>query len=134
MARKLITPLLFTFVLAAFLVFGGATNTRADSITRQELSNFDHFLNNHSKIARDLRSNPNLVNDPRYLRDHPDLREFLSNHHGVRDELRTNPGRFLARGGWYQGPSSYGRYGRGGWNQYDAWSEGHRYSSPRGPH
>ena len=126
MARKLITTLLSTLVLAAFLVFGGATNSRADGITRQELSNFDHFLNNHDKIARDLRSNPNLVNDPAYLRRHPDLKDFLSSHHGVRDELRTNPGRFLARGGWYEGTSRYGRNGRGGWNQYDAWRERNR--------
>ena len=136
MKSKFIMPFsLFSAVaLTALLVFGAVTNARADSISRQELSNFDRFLSNHERIARDLRSNPNLVNDPAYIRSHPDLKEFLSNHHGVRDELRQNPGRFLARGGWYQGPNRYGyegpnRYGRdwrGGWNEHDAWRERHR--------
>lgn len=134
MARRFIALLLSTFVLAALLVFGGATNSRAEGITRQEVSNFDHFLNNHDKIAQDLRRNPNLVNDPAYLRSHPDLKDFLRDHHGVRDELRQNPGRFLARGGWYGYGGRYEPNRREGWNEHDAWREGHRYSSPRGPH
>jgi len=139
MKRRFIMPfsLFSAAALTALLVFGAVTNARADSISRQELSNFDHFLNNHDKIARDLRSNPNLVNDPAYIRSHPDLKEFLSNHHGVRDELRQNPGRFLAREGWYEGPNrssrdwrggatEYGRDWRAGWNEHDAWRERHR--------
>jgi len=133
MKSEFITPfsLFSTVALTALLVFGTATNARADSISRQELSNFDHFLNNHERIARDLRSNPNLVNDPAYIRSHPDLKEFLRTHHGVRDELRQNPGRFLAREGWYGAPNRYGYEGpnrdwRGGWNERDAWRERHR--------
>jgi hypothetical protein len=140
MASKSIIPLsMFSSVaLVALLVFGGVTNSRADSITRQELNNFDQFLDNHNKIAQDLRRNPNLVNDPAYIRSHPDLKEFLNNHHGVRDELRNNPRRFLAREGWYapgrgyENSRGYQSNGREGWREHDAWREGHGSYSRRG--
>lgn len=127
MARKFIALFssLSTVALTALLVFGTTTVSRADSITQQEQANFDHFLNNHPGVAKDLRRNPNLVNDSAYLHNHPDLREFLNTHHGVRDELRANPARFLARGGWY---GHGGRYEQGkpeGWREHEAWKERH---------
>ncbi len=53
-------------------------------ITRTELTNFDRFLDSHPGIARDLRQNPALVNDPNYLAQHPELAQFLQRHPGVR--------------------------------------------------
>jgi len=65
--------------------------------TRTELASFDRFLDSHPRIARDLRQNPALVNDPNYLAQHPELAEFLQRHPGVREELRENPRAFLRR-------------------------------------
>jgi len=97
-------------ILAAILAIGMASLARAqqtlpagshpqgdNDITRGELRNFDVFLDNHSGIAKDLRSNPRLVNDPHYLSEHPELQEFLDNHPRVKEELKENPKRFLAR-------------------------------------
>ena len=48
---------------------------------------FREFLENHPQIRRELESNPNLANDPAYLRDHPQFKEFFKNHDEVRGEL-----------------------------------------------
>ena len=83
--------------LAAFLtqpVFAGQQNR---DITRQELNNFDNFLDTHPAIEKDLKSNPALVKDSAYLSAHPELREFLANHPGVREEIRENPNGFMKR-------------------------------------
>jgi phage-related protein len=66
-------------------------------ITRQELLNFDRFLDSHAAIEQDLKKNPGLVNDPAYLSSHPELKEFLSTHPGIREEIHENPRTFMNR-------------------------------------
>ena len=51
---------------------------------------FYDFLGNHPKIRHELEANPNLVNDPGYLHDHPQFREFFRNHDEVQRELARN--------------------------------------------
>jgi hypothetical protein len=86
--------LLFLAALLTQPVFAGRQNR---DITRQELNNFDNFLDTHPAIAKDLRSNPALVKDSAYLSAHPELKEFLNNHPGVREEIRENPNGFMKR-------------------------------------
>jgi len=69
----------------------------AQDITRQELLNFDRFLDSHPAIAKELQNNPSLANDSAYVSNHPELKEFLASHPGVREELRENPRRFINR-------------------------------------
>ncbi len=94
-------------VLTSVLLLGTASLASAlnpptppakdNDITRRELRNFDGFLDSHPSIAKDLRSNPNLINDSNYLSQHPELQEFLNNHPGAREELKENPRAFLNR-------------------------------------
>jgi len=56
---------------------------------------FDRFLNDHPRVAQDLRRNPSLVDNGDYLESHKELREFLRDHPGIREELRVNPRAFL---------------------------------------
>jgi phage-related protein len=86
--------LLFLAALLAQPVFAGQQNR---DITRQELNNFDNFLDRHPAIDKDLKGNPALVKDPAYLSAHPELKEFLANHPGVREEIRENPKGFMNR-------------------------------------
>src|ERR1700759_4252533 len=58
---------------------------------RQALINFDHFLDGHRTEAEQIRKNPSLVNDPQYLKDHPDVADYLKDHQEARAELRNNP-------------------------------------------
>ncbi len=64
-------------------------------VTRGELASLDRFLDDHRKIARDLRREPLLVKNGEYLEHHEELREFLRNHPAVREELGENPSAFM---------------------------------------
>src|SRR5207244_2951953 len=86
--------LLFLAALLTQPVFAGQ---RDPDITRQELNNFDNFLDTHPAINNDLKSNPALVKDSAYLSAHPELKQFLENHPGVREEIRENPDGFMKR-------------------------------------
>jgi len=63
--------------------------------TRRELSNLDQFLDTHPAIAEQLRKNPSLVNDKKFVANHPELKEFLQSHGGVAQELSQNPDAFM---------------------------------------
>jgi phage-related protein len=78
-------------------VTGWAQRNPNPDINRTELRNFDTFLDSHPQIRRELTKNPSLVNNPKYLKDHPELDAFLKSHGGVREELRENPSIFMHR-------------------------------------
>ncbi|MGE5305758.1 MAG: hypothetical protein ACM3TN_20800 [Alphaproteobacteria bacterium] len=83
---------LFTLALTlAALTLGTANISWADSLN-EEMRDFNHFLNQHPRIAADLQSNPSLANNSGYLHNHDNLRDFLHNHPRVRRQLATNPG------------------------------------------
>jgi len=85
---------LFLAILLVQPAFAAQKNT---DINRQELKNFDRFLDAHPAIEKDLQKNPALVQDSAYLAAHPQLKEFLENHPGVREEIRENPNAFMNR-------------------------------------
>jgi phage-related protein len=68
-----------------------------NDVTRGELSNMDRFLDGHPEIAEQLRQNPSLVNDKKFVEGHPALQQFLAQHPGVREEMKENPSPFMAR-------------------------------------
>jgi hypothetical protein len=57
----------------------------------REIASFERFLDDHPRVAQDLRRNPSLANNGDYLEDHKELREFLRDHPAIREELRVNP-------------------------------------------
>ncbi|HEY3129818.1 MAG: hypothetical protein DMG84_15635 [Acidobacteria bacterium] len=65
--------------------------------TRAELGSFDQFLDSHPAVAKDLKQNPNLINNPQYLSKHPGLKDYLQDHPRVREEVKENPGAFMSR-------------------------------------
>jgi hypothetical protein len=74
-----------------------ATAAGDRDINRTELNNFDRYLDDHPEVARELRNNPNLINNPNWLAQHPSTQEFLRNHPGVNEEIRENPTQFVNR-------------------------------------
>lgn len=70
-------------------------------MTRGELANVDRFLDSHPEIAEQVRKNPSLLNDGRFVDGHPALQQFLTAHPGVREELRENPNAFMSAEGRY---------------------------------
>jgi len=70
---------------------------RDRDINRQELGNMDRFMDSHPEIAEQLRKDPSLVNNKRFVASHPALQEFLAQHPGVREEYKENPNAFMNR-------------------------------------
>jgi hypothetical protein len=70
-------------------------SSRDRDVTRQELSNFDRFLDNHREIAERLRKDPSLVDNRDFVKDHPELQTYLQDHPGVREEIKENPNSFM---------------------------------------
>lgn len=91
------------FMLTMAVPFANAQAWGVDhDTTVGELASFDNFLDHHPRIQGELSRDPGLVRDPRYLRDHPELREYLSRHPNVREELRENPRAFMRGERWYE--------------------------------
>jgi len=65
------------------------------SARQWELRSTDQFLDGHPEIAEQLKKNPALVNDPRFVQNHPDLQQYLQQHPGVREEFTENPNAFM---------------------------------------
>jgi hypothetical protein len=85
---------ILSVLTALSLIAGTATVSRADSLNEQ-IRDFQHFLNEHPRIAADLQRDPSLANNRRYLNDHENLRDFLHNHPQVRREIAVNPARAM---------------------------------------
>jgi hypothetical protein len=62
---------------------------------RDEIRIFQNFLQSRPRIAAELRSNPRLVYDRRYLDRRNDLAQFLRRYPSVRREIVSNPRRVL---------------------------------------
>jgi hypothetical protein len=66
-----------------------------NDITRQEMANFDKFLDGHPEIAEQVRRNPSLLDDREYVSSHPELQTYLQDHPRVREEVKESPRAFM---------------------------------------
>ena len=62
---------------------------------RGELTSFGQFLGSHSLIAQQLSQNPSLVNNKKWLANHPEARDYLQSHPGAKQEFTQNPQAFM---------------------------------------
>lgn len=62
-----------------------------------EVARFHAFMRKHPKVSTDLQSNPQLVNDRKYLAKHDEVKDFLKKHPAVRDEIARHPRRVFGR-------------------------------------
>jgi phage-related protein len=69
----------------------------AKGITGGEVRSFDNFLDQHPDVERDLNRNPRLINNPKYIENHPELHSYLNSHPNVDGAIQSRPGRFMAR-------------------------------------
>jgi hypothetical protein len=68
-----------------------------DDTTRAQLAGFDRFLDSHQEIAEQLRKNPSLVNDQKFVKDHPALQDYLKDNPGIHKEIQENPNAFMRK-------------------------------------
>lgn len=63
----------------------------ATHITHRDIQAFNRYLDRHPKMARELRKDPSLANDPNFLAKHPGLQKYLTKHPAVASTLKENP-------------------------------------------
>jgi hypothetical protein len=91
--KSIALALVFGLSIALALASGGWAD---DNLSRSDLRTFHEFLEGHPRVATDLRNNPSLANDRRWISRHDDLEAFLRDHPQIRRELREDPGRVMA--------------------------------------
>jgi phage-related protein len=67
----------------------------SDDVTQRELGEMNQFLESHPEIAEQLRKNPALLDNKKWVADHPALQQFLSEHAGVAEAYERNPHMFM---------------------------------------
>jgi hypothetical protein len=63
----------------------------------QYAERFNGYLDSHPQEAAELSKNPKLIDDPAYMKSHPDLASYLKSHPGVREHYKQNPQAFMHR-------------------------------------
>lgn len=75
--------------------FDSRGDRRDGDVTRAQLTSMDRFLDSHPEIAEQLRKDPSLVNDKKFVEHHPALQTYLQQNPGVREEFKENPNAFM---------------------------------------
>jgi hypothetical protein len=65
-------------------------------INHGDLARFDQFLDSHREIAEQLRKDPSLAGNKRFLKDHPELQNYLRQNPQIRDALKDDPNTFMS--------------------------------------
>jgi hypothetical protein len=60
------------------------------------LTRWSSFAQVHQKIARQLGNQPMLIDDPGYLRKHPELEKLFQDNPNLLAAMKRNPGNFVA--------------------------------------
>ncbi|MGH7963051.1 MAG: hypothetical protein ACRERD_14675, partial [Candidatus Binatia bacterium] len=66
-------------------------------ISERDLRSFEAYLNSDWETAQLLYQNPDLINDRRFIRNHPDLGDWLEDHPEAAATIQADPDRFLWR-------------------------------------
>jgi hypothetical protein len=66
-----------------------------DDATRQELANFNQFLDSHPELSTQLRKDPSLVNNDDFVKQHPSLQSYLQDHPAVQQQIKDDPNAFM---------------------------------------
>ncbi len=74
--------------------FNRAQNVQ-DRDNRQDLAEFNRFLDSHREIAEQVRKDPSLADKRDFLQNHPALQDYLRDNPGIRDEIRQDPNAFM---------------------------------------
>ncbi len=67
----------------------------SEQATRQEIREFQQFLDAHPWIAKKIRQNPSLANDQDFLNGNPELPQFLHAHPFVQSGFKSDPAGFM---------------------------------------
>src|SRR5689334_259789 len=71
-----------------------AVTKPAPAAPKSEMDSFRHYLRKHPSVARELRKDPSLVNNPEFLAKHTGVQKFLAGHPALQEELKQKPTAF----------------------------------------
>jgi hypothetical protein len=113
-ARTLNSRFLYTaafFLAGMFLTL--ATESHAwsdDRRLRDQIAQYHVFMDEHPKASTQIRENPQLVYDGKFLKSHPEVERFLKARPELREEIARRPGRVF--GSYDRDDSRHGRFDR----------------------
>ena len=61
----------------------------------RDVASFDRFLDEHREIAQQVRKDPSLLDNQRFVQSHAALQTYLQENPGVRDQIRQDPSAFM---------------------------------------
>ena len=64
---------------------------------RQADHSFGELLGQHPELREQLNKNPNLVNDPKFVSEHPELQQYMQQHPKIADHLKAHPDQVMHR-------------------------------------
>jgi hypothetical protein len=99
------------FLAGMFLTL--ATESHAwsdDRRLRDQIAQYQVFMDEHPKASTQIRENPQLVYDNKFLKSHSEVERFLKARPELREEIARRPGRVF--GGYDRDDNRYGRYDR----------------------
>jgi hypothetical protein len=64
-------------------------------ISPREVALMDNFLKNHPEILEQLQKDPHLIDDQKFVADHPELQSFLKDHPELATRFDEFPGAFM---------------------------------------
>ena len=107
--RILCTAMLL--VVGMFLALAGESHAWGDDRRlRDQIAQYHVFMEEHPKASTQIRENPQLVYDNKFLKKHSDVERFLKARPELRQEIARSPGRVF---GWYDRDDyRYGRFDR----------------------
>jgi hypothetical protein len=79
-----------------------------ENLRKDEIANFQQFLNFNPGIGKQLTADPSLVKESSYLDEHPGLQAYLYDHPQVNKDLREDPGLFFQRDTQQNNPAKNG--------------------------
>jgi hypothetical protein len=97
------------FLVCAFLTLAGEGQAWSDDRRlRDQIAQYHVFMEEHPKASTQIRENPQLVYDGKFLKKHSEVERFLKARPELRQEIARRPGRVF---GWYDRDDyRYGRY------------------------
>jgi len=98
--KRLNAKVFLVLSLVIALIGGASPAWSSHEQMRNEVNLFHDFLQHHPRVSAELRTNPNLVNNKKYLDKHEDLAKFFKRHPDVKRELVNHPSRIF--GNYYR--------------------------------
>ena len=87
------------FLAGALLTLASESHAWSDERRlRDQVAQYHVFMEKHPKASTQIRENPNLVYDGKFLKKHSEVESFLKARPELRQEIVRRPGRVF---GWY---------------------------------